>query len=266
MRQGQFETELDFRGCGTIRESLASVGLIGWDFDNEESLKSYSDALLIRVIEKVLPIIPITLRKFDDCIIKCRRLFNAVLFENSIPVTDLPPCILTEMLDHKEEKVKQFWKKKTKDQLTLILRAIPDDLEVPSMDQLLEATKDNPVAWNPNEVITQSADQSLESYQEQTLAREIGKCLIDKYSNQFGDASQTKNCIVHGCPGAGKTFVQQINILYAISQGLRTMSTSLQANRSNGIGGIHLHKLLCWDVGTVRVILIMLYIRTTNRV
>ena len=56
MRQGQFETELDFRGCGTIRESLASVGLIGWDFDNEESLKLYSDALLIRVIEKVLPI------------------------------------------------------------------------------------------------------------------------------------------------------------------------------------------------------------------
>ena len=266
MRQGQFETELDFRGCGTIRESLASVGLIGSDFDNEESLKSYSDALLIRVIEKVLPIIPITLRKFDDCIVKCRRLFNAVLFEDSIPVTDLPPCILTEMLDHKEEKVKQFWKKKTKDQLTPILRAIPDDLEVPSMDQLMEATKDNPVAWNPNEVITQSADQSLESYQEQTLAREIGKCLIDKYSNQFGDASQTKNCIVHGCPGAGKTFVQQINVLYAISQGLRTMSTSLQATRSNGIGGIHLHKLLCWDVGTVRVILIMLCIRTTNRV
>ena len=88
------------------------MGLIGSDFNNEEALRSYSNSLMVLVIEKVLPLPPITLRKFDDCIVKCRRLFDAVLFDDSIPISDIPPCILTEMLNHTDDRISRFWKKK----------------------------------------------------------------------------------------------------------------------------------------------------------
>ena len=56
-----------------------------------------------------------------------------------------------------------------------------------------------------------------------------------------------KHVIVHGAPGTGKSFIGQRTVLYSLSQGLRTISTSLMAARANAIGGIHLHRLFSWS-------------------
>ena len=79
------------------------------------------------------PILPITLRKLDMCVVKCRRLFEAVLLENSIPMTDLPGSILTELLNHKNKEVNRFWKTKKQDQLRAIYETMPVGEGIPSI-------------------------------------------------------------------------------------------------------------------------------------
>jgi DNA replication protein DnaC len=57
---------------------------------------------------------------------------------------------------------------------------------------------------------------------EQKLAVEIGIRSIDKYLQQLGPraATQTKNLLIHGVPGSGKSYVAQYLNFYAISKGL----------------------------------------------
>ncbi len=61
----------------------------------------------------------------------------------------------------------------------------------------------------------------------QKLAVEIGIHSVDKYLQQLGPraATQTKNVLIHGIPGSGKSYVAQNLNLYAISQGLRLVPT-----------------------------------------
>ena len=59
---------------------------------------------------------------------------------------------------------------------------------------------------------------------------------------------QTKGVFAHGSPGSGKSFVLEAQELYAMTQGLRVMSTSLMAVRSNALGGYHIHKLFTLEV------------------
>ena len=258
LTRGKYETELDFRDSGSIRCSLALAGLVDGDLDNEDNMKQAALDLTRMAVTEVFPILPITLRKLDICVVKCRRLFEAVLLENSIPMTDLPGSILTEILNHKNEQVNQFWKAKKRDQLRAIYETMPMAEGIPTIEDVMETDKLHPIEWDPLEVLERAEEQSQESYDEQMLAMEIGTRAVDKYKIQFGESSQVKGCLVHGSPGAGKTTVQQRNALYAMTQGLRTMMTSLMAIRSIAMGGIHIHKLFALDVSKVSSLRIQL--------
>jgi hypothetical protein len=80
---------------------------------------------------------------------------------------------------------------------------------------------------------------------EQKLAVEIGIRSIDKYLLQLGPsaATQTKNVLIHGVPGSSKSYVAQYLNLYAISQGLRLVPTSIMGVRATNLGGKHMHRL-----------------------
>jgi hypothetical protein len=41
-------------------------------------------------------------RTIDGYIVAAKNLFGSVLFRNDIPVTELPPCLLTELLYNKD--------------------------------------------------------------------------------------------------------------------------------------------------------------------
>ncbi|KAL7539846.1 hypothetical protein ACHAXR_009663, partial [Thalassiosira sp. AJA248-18] len=70
---GEFETELDLRMQGSMRESLSKAGLIGTQTDTE-SLMKYCNDLVRLVVTEVLAVQPVTLRRLDDYIIKAREL------------------------------------------------------------------------------------------------------------------------------------------------------------------------------------------------
>ena len=69
--------------------------------------------------------------------------------------------------------------------------------------------------------------------------------IIDKYRAISGRESETytKNAIIYGAPGTGKSFICQTIVLYCLSKGMNVMSTSLLGVRANSLGGIHIHKL-----------------------
>ena len=243
---GKFETELDLRMQGTMRESLAAANLIGNDFDNHDALMEYSNTLIKLVITDVFSVQPVSLRRLDGFVVLARRLFNSILFDNEIPISDLPPCILTEMLNEKDEKLTAFWETKKEDQLTSIYQTLTGIENVPGREAVMSCSKFEPVDWNPVDTFTQFEYQSSESFDEQKTAISVGARSIQKYSQQFGPEASTftKGNITHGAPGSGKTHINQYLTLYAMSQGLRVMTTTLMAARANLLGGIHFHRLL----------------------
>ncbi len=76
---------------------------------------------------------------------------------------------------------------------------------------------------SPVKSYVQSEAQGDISYAEQLQAVTIGVHTIEKYLLQLGPVAvtYTKNVLVHGVPGRGKSYVTKWLHLYALSRGLR---------------------------------------------
>jgi hypothetical protein len=98
---GKFETELDFRTALSMRESLIAANLIGDRMDTDRQLNQL-------VIKEILPGTPISLRGLDEYIVSAKNVFDGVLLSNDIPVTDIPPCLLTELMCRKDDAIKNY--------------------------------------------------------------------------------------------------------------------------------------------------------------
>jgi hypothetical protein len=59
----------------------------------------------------------------------------------------------------------------------------------------------------------------------------------------------TKNVVVYGPPGRGKSFVGELVVLYGIALGLNVLSTSLVGVWVNDLGGIRMHQLFQLPTG-----------------
>ena len=241
---GEFCTELDFKAEPSMKAALAKTKLIpSENLDDEEALRAYSTALMRRVVNEILPYQPLTMKKVDEFIVAAKNLIDSVLLKDAVPITDLPPSILTELLKGKDEELAREWEERTTQQLDVMLDNVRNIPGVPTKEEVLSATKLKPHVWDPLKVITQASAQSNESYAEQQLSLRMGINAITRYSKQFSEPTYAKGVLTNGAPGAGKTFIQEIQGLYAMSQGLRVMSTSLMAIRSNALGGINIHRL-----------------------
>lgn len=241
---GEFATELDFKAEPSMKAALAKTKLIpSENLDCKEALKSYSTALMRRIVNEVLPYQPLTMKKVDEFIVTAKTLLDSVLLEDAIPITDLPPSVLTEVLNGKDEEMQREWAERQSQQLDVMLDNLRGVQGIPSKEEVLAATKTKPHSWNPMELVTQAEGQSKESYEEQQLSLQLAMNAVTRYSKQFANSTYAKGVLTNGAPGAGKTFIQEVQGLYAMSQGLRVMSTSLMAIRSNALGGINVHRL-----------------------
>ena len=114
-------------------------------------------------------------------------------------------------------------------------------------NDVLRATKEKPVSWDPLVAIPKLDVQSEESFLEQQYALGIGKWAVDHYLQSLGSKKITKGTLFNGAPGAGKTYLLQTVGLYAMCMGLRVMTTALMAVRARSLGGINLHQLFRMD-------------------
>lgn len=241
---GEYDTELDLKNAGTIEKIFVKAGLIREESINKTSAMEYDIiSLMRRLIDEVVPYQPLTERRLDSFIVKTYELLRCALLEKSVPLNEYPPCLATELQKLKECEFREQWSSLMKDQLTSIQNTLAGVSGIPSIEESLRASKDDPFRWHPVETMTRSDGQSEDSFTEQKFALDIAVRAIDRYKFGFGGNSMTKGVLNNGAPGAGKTFILQIAALYAKTQGLNFICTSLCAHRSKTLGGINMHQL-----------------------
>jgi len=243
---GEFETELDFTICRTLRESLVAAKLIGRK-TTEYSLRLYSNTLLLRIIDEIMPAQPLSTRMSERYVIAAKAVLDGVILNNEIPIDELPPCLLTELYVNTEEEFLRFWEEAKKNQLSSIYSSVPVPMQrnLPSRESVASCTRNLPLRWDVLETFRKFDQQTVDSYREQRFAILQGKLAVDKYMIQVGEKANTctRNVVFHGVPGSGKTYLAQLVSLYGISLGLRVMTTSMMGIRANVLGGIHYHRL-----------------------
>ena len=247
---GSYETELDFRTTPTIRDSFAKTKLIGPNTDNR-SLKEYSKQIMQRIVDEILPTQPASLRKIDNYIVTADRLIEGIILHNEISTTELPSCLLTETLNREDSRLQAFWEEIKLNHLTAIYAATGNTIpNIPSEQDVVSCSKAEPLDWNIADSFVKFDEQSDESYREQKFAINEGKAAVDKYTEQFGPGATTltKGLVLCGVPGSGKTHLNQLLTLYAMTKGLRVMTTSILAARAVALGGIHWHKVFCFHI------------------
>jgi hypothetical protein len=72
---------------------------------------------MIHVINDILPSQPVLMQRIDGYLVAAKSLFDSVLFSNIIPVTELPPCLLTELLCNKDVVLQASWDVRKENQL-----------------------------------------------------------------------------------------------------------------------------------------------------
>jgi len=247
LSMGQFETEIDLIMQPSIKDALRYAKLIGAS-DNEEELESYSNKLLYTFITKQLCYYPNGQRLIDHWIVISAELFDSVILRDEIPISDMPIVQMCTLLANREEEVENFAKDIREQMIKACLKQIAYNVvicNVPSFEEIMNATLENPCEWNALECFSRYNGQSDDSFQEQKYAIKIICNSIDEITDIWKASKFTKNVIVRGFPGAGKTFCMCYCMLYALSKGLNCISTAIMSKRSIELGGIHWHKLLC---------------------
>ena len=179
------------------------------------------------------------------------ELFNRVIVDNDLPITDMPPILVSKLIASQENEMIEN-KRNIKSQL--ILAAFhelgEDTLErcsVPTEQGLLDTTIVPQIQWNPVESFSKSNIQSEESFEEQKIAIHVCVKAINQYQAMSNNGSYVKNVGIRGIPGGGKTWCMMYVMLYAISKGLVCITTAFMCKRALYLGGTHLHKLILID-------------------
>jgi hypothetical protein len=245
---GKYETELEIKREVTILDSLCRVKLIDEEAkENREMLEKAVDTLLLRIIKEIFVLQPLTMKRLDEFITETDELLRGVILNDSIPTKELPPCILTELYASRKDLLEKEWTERRGFQVDAMLMNVNGVDGVPTKDLLMEATKSKTIKWDPLTVMKKSEHQSQLSFDEQQMTIRIGKRAIDSYCSQRGGVIQ-RGVLIDGVPGAGKTFISQVLGLYAISQGLRVMTTALMHARSIALGGYNIHSLFGFPI------------------
>ena len=251
LSEGHFETEIDLLLHPSVKECLRYCKLIG-PHDDEDSLIEYANNLTRKYIEEQVQFFPNTQRVIDYWIITAHEIFYKIVVDNDLPIDEMPAVQLSTLITEQEDEMK-----KLNDQLkSSLIDAALNEIgittalccNIPSKFELMNATLEAPVVWDPVSSYRRNPVQSQESYEEQCFA--IKTCIdtINEYCNIMTSTSYTKNIGIRGIPGSGKTFCNLYCMLYIISLGLKCNATSMMCKRALQLGGIHVHQT--WPIPT----------------
>lgn len=246
---GKYDTELDLKQCTTLKEAFELAELIPRRTEDErDELKGDVISLVKRVIDEIIPVQPITIKRLDTFVVKTADMLESIILHNNLPMMELPPCLSTELHDVKTKELENEWSNYKRSQLRSMMEALADIEGVPTEEEVMKATKNQPIQWDPLQVLKQTTSQNEESYKEQQFALSLGKAAVHSYMQAFGQTKMTKGILNNGAPGAGKTWVLQTVGFYGMTQGMKVMSSSLMAIRAGALGGCYLHNLFKFPV------------------
>ena len=244
---GEFDNEYSLFCKPSLKECFISCKLLSTEAaSHENDIKE----LLKKYIIEQLNYIPGGSKQFDRNVIAAyQALQNEVLL--NVPLhAETPPVLYTQLQHEVSEDTKLYIKTLRKRVLntTLIKLQAKSTIQLPSLDELLQATKMVPFTWNIFSSMPCGATQSIESYTEQldTIKYSCQKLKLFLCATPLIN----KNIILCGGPGVGKTTLLQILIIYAASLGLNINLSSVMSERSCELGGLHLSKMFC--IPTIR--------------
>jgi hypothetical protein len=102
---------------------------------------------MLHVINDILPSQPALMRRIDGYLVAAKNLFDYVLFSNDIPVTELPLCLLTELLCNKDVVLQASWDVRKKNQLQSIYSTLPSCAFLPSREAIRGCSREVPTTW-----------------------------------------------------------------------------------------------------------------------
>ena len=111
------------------------------------------------------------------------------------------------------------------------LRPSVDECQIPSEEDLINCTKQNPYNWNAVTSFRRGAIQPIESFHEQNFAIENCVQSIDRYRN-LASTNFEKSITIRGHAGTGKSRTLQYCLAYALSKGLFCLTSLMMARRS----------------------------------
>ena len=247
---GRFETEYELMKQGSMREAYIHAGLLRRGTVEEE--KQSLDELLAKYVRRALSYQSGSVLLHDNNLVFAEAAFLGLLEPSDNRLTGsviMPigtPCVLQS---HMEEETTEKVRTERRLLLETFIGTLIEDLmragfsaeSLPDRDALLglhcacSTSGDIPYTFPPQ----RTSRQSMESYIEQRRVLLKAKAEIDAFRSH----RLHKNLILCGGPGNGKTTVCQEICLYAFSKGLNGIATSIVADRSKSLGGVHIHLL-----------------------
>ena len=109
-----------------------------------------------------------------------------------------------------DEKVEEMLHDQKLNLVTALWNNLQNDMVVPSVEELMSATKESPLSWRPH--LVRCEGQSLNSCNEQKKTLQIGvkRVLLHKQGKLKNNL-----CLV-GPPGSGKTLITQLLALFSV--------------------------------------------------
>ena len=131
----------------SLRDAFRYAKLIGTNED-QESLTRYSDNIFVRWIEEQLIYYSNSRQVIDPWIHSTAELFDEVIINQNIPITEMPSVQLTTILQSVDEECKTLVKKMKENVISSALKELTeahDRCNIPPKDAFLNATKEDPL-------------------------------------------------------------------------------------------------------------------------
>jgi predicted GIY-YIG superfamily endonuclease len=244
LSMGRFCTEVELLLDGNFRNAFFRAGLLGTESD-EQSIKN----IMRRYVVEQLVFMPGGSYKFDKHLLCAySALRRGILGENLEEMDSLPPALYTKLQHDTSVQIK----KHIEDTHRVIAETTLADLRkkgispLPSLQEVLNRPSSPfDVPWNAD-LILQGSSQPNESFQEQKQLLKVFQNKLTQYAS--AETNDVKNLIITGGPGTGKTTVEQIMLLMAMTIGLLGGISAIMAVRAKQLGHEHLCRLFCIPV------------------
>jgi predicted GIY-YIG superfamily endonuclease len=240
---GRFSTEYELMLQGNIRGSLVEAGMI----DVLQPNHSFHKILQSYILHQ-LRVQPGSTYQFDRNLTDAYNLLKDTIFPTNTPspLSGTPAVLYSSIVRETDKKVTDHINECRRDFVTAVYRELRScDLIhlVPDIESVIDARK-YPI---DTEIISTFFPPPPNLQQSAASHKEQSKIMIEvmKAVSVYTSCWQTHcNFVFVGGPGVGKTAVATFCSLYCLCIGLNGIATSLVADRSKELGGIHFHRLI----------------------
>ena len=241
LSMGHFTTELELYCQGSLKEAFVSARLLPRAaLHDQDCMKASIKALAREYVIKQLCYYPVGTMTFDREITTIYSTLCDYFIHDVLESKSMPSVLFTQLHEQCSESLKATLFQNRKHLCQSFCSSLRPTFQdfLPDSDQILNATLAQPLPFDI-ENVPQSPQQSDESFAEHQAGYSHVKTAVQHYLQ--ASTRRTKSIAFVGGGGVGKTVDLRMAGLYALSQGLSVMSTTLTGKRGAETAGEHIH-------------------------